>query len=123
MAATTAITGTVLVTISCSGDLVGYVPTQIGFINTNAAMVEQAFIFTGAGDNTITVPTSGAAPQAVWILPPAGNTQAITFKGLGADTGSKLHKTIPSMITLDPSVTSFVLNVAGTVTNIKFLWI
>jgi hypothetical protein len=117
-----AIIGTVAINVSASGDFLGYVPTQIGLINPAAAFLEQFFTY-NAGANTVTVPAQGATPVAVIIVPPAGNTQSIIFKGVSGDTGVRLHNTNPTMISLDSSVTSFVLTVGGTVTSLKFLWL
>lgn len=120
-----AINGTVTINLSFSGDLIGsFTQTSpIGFINPAAAGLEQTFTFTGAGANTVTVPAQGAIPNAVIIIPPPGNTQGITFKGVTGDTGVLMHPTYPSVFTLGSGVTSFVLTVAGTVTGIKFIWI
>lgn len=97
---------------------------QLGFAaaaNANSPAAQELVTYTGAGDNTVTVPTA-VAPKAVTIIPPSGNTQAITFKGVAGDTGVALHKTDPSSIGLDTGVASFVLHVAGTVTGLRLIW-
>jgi len=70
-----------------------------------------------SGSNTITVP-SGAV--SCTIVPPAGNTNSITVKGVTGDTGIRIHNTDPTSIGLHSSVSSFVL-AAGTTTAGVFL--
>lgn len=75
-----------------------------------------------AGSNTITPPTGGGStPVAVTIIPPAGNTQTITLKGIAGDTGVPLHKTDPSSIGLGGTGT-FVLAAGGIITGVRFIW-
>ena len=107
-------------TITFTGDVTA---TQ-----TNAALQNPAspgvshLINLAIGSNTITVPTGGATATAVTIVPPAGNVQAITLKGVGADTGILLHPTDPTTIALGASVAAFVLNAAGVVTGLRLIW-
>jgi len=82
----------------------------------------QAPITLASGANTITVPTGGATVTCVTIVKPAGNTQTITFKGITGDTGVALHKTDPDSISLDTTVTSFVLTAGGTITGVTLIW-
>ena len=74
-----------------------------------------------SGANTITVPTGGSTVVCATIVPPSGNTQTITLKGVTGDTGVAIHKTDPSSVALD-SVTSFVLTAGGTVTGLRIHW-
>jgi len=74
------------------------------------------------GANTITVPTSGTVPTAVTLIPPVGNVNLITLKGVTGDTGVGLHLTDPTTIALGAAVTTFVLNAAATVTGIRLVW-
>jgi hypothetical protein len=71
-----------------------------------------------SGANTITVPTGATG---VTIIPPAGNTETITAKGVTGDTGISLHRTNPSYIGLY-SVSTFVLTASGTVTALRLIW-
>lgn len=75
-----------------------------------------------AGANTIPTPTGGATPVAVTIVPPAGNTVALTLKGVTGDTGLLLHPTDPSTIALGAGVASLVLNAAAGVIGVRFIW-
>ncbi len=74
------------------------------------------------GANTITVPTGGATAVSVTIVPPAGNTAALTLKGVAGDAGIALHPTDPSTIALGAGVVSFVLNAGAVVTGVRFIW-
>jgi len=75
-----------------------------------------------SGANTITVPTSGTVATAVTLIPPVGNVNLITLKGVAGDTGVALHLTDPTTIALGAAVTTFVLNAAATVTGIRLIW-
>ena len=75
-----------------------------------------------SGANTITPPTGGSTPVAVTIIPPAGNTVALTLKGIAGDTGIAIHLTDPTTIGLAAGVSSFVLNAASTINGVRFMW-
>lgn len=66
------------------------------------------------GANTIAVPA--AATVAVFI-PPAGNTQTLTLKGVSGDTGVRLHKTFPTPIALDAGANANLIIAAGGTVN------
>lgn len=61
------------------------------------------------GQTTITVPTGGSIPTAVTIVKPPGNTVPITLEGASGIGGLLLHLTNYDTITLDPTITSFIL--------------
>ncbi len=107
--------------ITFTGDVTG---TQTVNAATNAASpgsLEVQALSSGA--NTITVPSStGVTVTGVTIIPPTGNTVAITLKGVTGDTGILLHETDPSTISLDNTVTSFCLNAASAVQGVRFIW-
>lgn len=87
------------------------------------SLAEAQILDLAGGDNTVTAPaSSGSTLAGVTIMPPAGNTEAITLKGAGGDTGIALHKTDPTSLGLDPGVTSFILNAAGAVVGLRLLW-
>lgn len=76
-----------------------------------------------SGANTITVPTAGSSiPSAVTIVPPEGNEQTLTLKGITGDTGIRLHDTDPTTIALDESVTSFVLTAGAAIEGVRLYW-
>jgi hypothetical protein len=76
-----------------------------------------------SGANTITVPVAtGITVTGVTIVPPAGNTVAITLKGVTGDTGILLHETDPSTLAIDNTVTSFVLTAGAAVEGVRLFW-
>jgi hypothetical protein len=107
-------------TITFTGDVTA-TQTNAALQNPASPAVSQ-LINLAIGANTITVPGGGATPTAVTIAPPAGNVQAITLKGLAADSGILLHPTDPSTIALGAGVASFALNAAGVVTGLRLIW-
>lgn len=75
------------------------------------------------GDNTITVPSvTGVTVKAATIIPPSTNTQAITLKGVGGDTGIPISKTDPTSIAFETAPASFVLNVGGNINGLRIVW-
>jgi hypothetical protein len=75
-----------------------------------------------AGPTTITPPTGGSTPKSCTIIPPEGNTNLITLKGIAGDTGVGLHKTDPTTIALDSPTNTFVLNAAAIITGVRLVW-
>lgn len=69
------------------------------------------------GNNIITVP-SGATGVA--IIPPDDNAIVLLLKKVAGDTGISLALISPMFLSLN-SVTSFVINVSGSVT-LRFIW-
>jgi hypothetical protein len=76
------------------------------------------------GANTITLPVSvGMTVKAATIIPPSGNLQSITLKGIAGDTGILLHKTDPTSIGFDtPAPISFVLTAGATINGVRIVW-
>jgi len=66
---------------------------------TGVAWASQAQIL-ASGFNTITVPQL-PVPVGVIIIPPSTNTQTVILKGITGDTGIRLHKTKPHLLTFD----------------------
>jgi len=115
-----AVTATRSVTITYSGDVIG---TQIITAASNAASAGSVEIKTlASGANTITIPTGGTVPTAVTIVPPTGNTNSITLKGVSGDTGITIHLTDPTTIALASSVTSFVLTAGAEIEGTRLFW-
>lgn len=75
-----------------------------------------------SGANTITPPSGGTTPKAVTIVPPAGNNNTITLKGITGDTGVVLHKTDPSSIALNSSTATFVLTASADIAGVRLIW-
>lgn len=114
------ITATRTITLVYTGAVAG---TQTIAAASNAASPGQIQIVTlSSGANTITVPAGGSTPTGVVILPPTGNVQTLTLKGVTGDTGIALHLTDPTSLALASSVTSFVITAGGTVTGLLLYW-
>lgn len=75
----------------------------------------------GNGDNTITVPTN--ASVAVLIPPVSNTTISFKIKGASGDTGILISKAAPTVLTLDPSQSSFIINASGGIGVFVILWI
>jgi hypothetical protein len=69
------------------------------------------------GANTITLPVDPSKCGGVMIVPPLYNTYLPTLKGVGGDTGIKIHKTCPTVLCFNDATAdypaTFVLNWAG----------
>lgn len=115
-----ATTATRSTTITYSGTVVG---TETVSAASNAASPGQVEIKTlASGANTITVPTGGSTAVSCTIIPPAGNTQTLTLKGVTGDTGVGLHLTDPSTVALAAATATFVLTAGGTITGVVLMW-
>ncbi len=108
-------------TITFTGDVTA---VQTIEADTNAASPASVEIQSlAASGNTITVPSStGVTVTACTIIPPVGNTTSITLKGVGADTGIRLHNTSPTTIAIYSDVTAFVLTAAAIVQGVRLIW-
>lgn len=107
-------------TITYTGDVTG---TETVSAAQNAASPGSVTLHTlSSGANTITAPTGGSTVVSATILPPAGNTQTLTLKGVTGDTGVGLHLTDPTTIALAASVTTFCLTAGGTITGLRIYW-
>jgi hypothetical protein len=115
-----AATSTRTITIALSGDVTATEILEAAENTVSPASVEIKTLASGA--NTITAPTGGSTVRAVTIVPPAGNTASITFKGVTGDTGVALHLTDPSSIGLGAGVTAFCLTAGATITGIRLYW-
>lgn len=115
-----AITAVRATTISFTGDLTAVVPANAA---NNALSPGKTDIVTlASGANTITPPTGGSTPVACTIIPPAGNLETITLKGVTGDTGVVLHKTDPSTIALNSPTNTFVLTASALITGVRLIW-
>ena len=115
-----AVTASRTVEITYSGGVTGTEPLVAADNLVSPGQVEIRTL--SAGANSITVPTAGATTVACTVVPPANNSTAITLKGVTGDTGIHLHNTDPTSIALDPTVTTFVLTAAGTITGVRLFW-
>ena len=69
----------------------------------------------------VTLSNASNSALGILILPPAGNTVAITLKGVTGDTGFALSKTNPTFLSI-PATTPFVL-VAASPVVIRVIWV
>jgi hypothetical protein len=107
-------------TISYSGDVNG---SQTLPAAANASTPASITIHSlSIGDNTITVPTGGSTVKGATIVPPAGNAQTITLKGVGADTGIPLSKVDHTSLGFDTAPANFVLNAGGVINGLRIMW-
>ena len=72
-----------------------------------------------SGDTQVTPPSNASV---VIIQPAASNTATLKLKGAVGDTGIKIHKTAPTVYSLDPTQTSFYIN-ASTTAPVVVCWI
>lgn len=116
-----AVTATRSTTIVFSGDVVG---TETLSAASNAASPGSVTVQTlASGFNSVTVPsTTGVTVVACTVVPPTGNTTAITLKGITGDTGIRLHNTDPSTITIHSDVTAIGLTAGAQITGVRFFW-
>lgn len=96
------------------------VDSRLNVSNTTSPGVNELKALT-TGTNTITVPAAGTVPTAVTIIPPTGNTNAMTLKGASGDTGVPLHKTVPSSVSLDTTASAILVTCAAPI-NVRFIW-
>lgn len=82
-------------------------------ITNNTSVANDSATALSSGNNSVSVPTGAVG---VIIQPPASNTILVTLKGVNGDTGVGLNKTLPTVLELDTTQTSFVLNAASPVT-------
>lgn len=76
-----------------------------------------------SGNNTITAPVvSGIIVTGLTIIPPAGNVNLITLKGVNGDTGIPLNLVDPTTIALDSTFVSLVLNAADAIVGVRLIW-
>lgn len=109
------------VQIHLSGDVTKEV-IQSALDNTSA-MDKSDLVTLNIGSNTITVPSiTGFTITGLTIIPPAGNTNVITLKGVGGDTGFPIHLTDPTSIGLGAAFASLVLSVTAQVVGVQLIW-
>lgn len=109
------------VQIQFSGDITTEVIQSAAENTVSPAKTDIVSLTTGA--NTISAPViSGIVVTGLMIVPPAGNTQLLTLKGVTGDTGVPIHNTDPISLSLDTSFTSLVINAAGAVVGVRLIW-
>ena len=115
-----AVTATRVITIAFTGDISGSNSPQA---QSNGSSPGSITIHSLApGDNTITVPTGGSTVKGATLIPPSGNANAITLKGVGGDTGIAISKVDPTSIGFETAPANFVLNAASTIAGMRIIW-
>lgn len=92
------------ITITYSNDVEGEQELNAADSSASPAMVQ--LVVLADGNNTIAVPDGATC---VTITKPTDNTYTLWLKGGSGDSGIHLHDTDPDSISLDDSVTSFVI--------------
>lgn len=90
--------------------------------SNTASPAERDVVTLAAGANTISAPSGGTTVSGLTIIPPSGNTNVITLKGVDGDTGVALHLTDPTSIALPSTFTSLVLNAAAEIVGVVLIW-
>lgn len=111
------------IVVTFTGDTQAVEPVAIA---NNVASPGQPGVYVNlaSGANTISVPTAGGVTAVgVWIIPPSGNAQTLTLKGVTGDTGVGLHPTNPAFVSLASGASSFVITAGGTVTGVRLIWV
>jgi len=119
--------GTSNTTLKSVFDFGGEEATGLDFTmyNANSPAVVQ-YLDLANGANTINSTTCPALAQAggVVLIPPSGNGQTITLKGVTGDTGIALSLTAPTFIPFAVSPpSSFVITTNGAITGFKLAFI
>ena len=116
-----AVTSSRSISVQFSGDVTeGLIQSALDNITSPGMNVIQTLV---SGDNTITAPVvSGIVVTGLTIIPPSGNSNLMTLKGIIGDTGISLHLTDPTSIALAPAFTSLVINAAGTTIGVRLIW-
>lgn len=89
-------------------------------INSAAASGAVIDINLASGANVISI--APGATAAV-ILMPSTNSLLVTLKGVSGDTGIAINRSTWTVISFDPTATSFVLTAAGVVNGVEISFI
>jgi hypothetical protein len=115
-----AVTATRRIAIELSGDLTAGFTFSAADNTASPAQIDIVTLASGA--NTITPPTGGSTPKSCTIIPPSGNINTITLKGITGDTGVVLHLTDPTTIALNSPTAVFVLTASAIITGVRLVW-
>lgn len=115
-----AVTSNRKTTIVLTGDVTASHVISAAANTTSPGSIE--IISLASGANTITVPTGGTVPKAVTIIPPTGNQDTLTLKGVTGDTGIALHLTDPFTLSLATTVTDFCITAGDDMDGVRLYW-
>jgi hypothetical protein len=115
------VTSSRTVQIQFNGDVtVGVITSALDNVVSPGIETTQSLVL---GANTITAPViASLVVTGLLIIPPSGNTNLITLKGVTGDVGIPLHLTDPTSLALDTSFVSLVLNAAAAIANVRLIW-
>lgn len=111
------------ITVTLTGDVTYTEPFSAAVNTASPAQIEIRRLASGNTTVNVPGPVTGFTAVAVLIIPPAGNATALTFKGIAGDTGVRIHNTDPTVVALDTSVASFVLNAAAQIDGVRLIWL
>lgn len=114
-----AVTSSRVSTISFTGDVLGTQYISATANTDSPGMIQHTTLASGA--NTITPPT-GVVVVSATLIPPSGNTQSITLKGVSGDTGIRLHNTDHTTISLHSSTATFVLTAGAEIVDFRIIY-
>jgi hypothetical protein len=115
------VTSSRTIQLSFSGDITEQI-IQSALDNT-VSPAKTDIVSLVSGDNTITAPVvSGLVVTGLMIIPPAGNVNLITLKGVTGDTGVPLHLTDPTSLALNTTFVSLVINAAAAIVGVRLIW-
>lgn len=110
--------------IVASGAGIGNVPIELDKLQIDYSVFAINVVDLVLGDNTITIPIGSLDVKATvcYIVPPSGNTTALTLKGAGADTGIAMNPQGINRLTFPTTSppTSFIVNAAAALANVRF---
>ena len=116
-----AITSSVTIRVQFSGDITTSIIQSA--LDNAVSPGESDIISLALGANTITAPVvSGIIVTGLMIIPPAGNINLMTLKGVAGDTGIPLHLTNPTFIPLNTTFVSLVINAAAAIVGVRLVW-
>ncbi len=115
------ITSSRIVQIQFSGDVTSEIIQSA--LDNIVSPAEPVITTLSIGNNTISPPVvSGIIVTGLTIIPPAGNVNIITMKGVAGDSGIPLHVTDPTSLALDAGFSSLVLSVGIAVVGVRLIW-
>ena len=92
-------------------------------LDNSASPAQSDIITLNTGANTITAPVvSGIVVTALTIIPPSGNANSMTLKGVSGDSGIPMHLTDPTTIALGSGFSSLVINAAASIIGVRLIW-
>lgn len=108
------------VTFNMGSDDATVIDTQL--YNANSVCTVQLLTVSGFKDINPTNCPTFATSGGVFIVPPTGNTNTITLKGVTGDTGIPLNVSAPTFVCLPTTPVAFGITTGGSVV-LKLVWV